>query len=114
MIRLAERAGGDPRARARSPKRTLRTVRGWLKAPDRDLYLVGGAWRALARIHMAQTGYPLQMVHHYTIGREEARDLTGADLGRRPPRAGADAGPRRAGASTTCRSPPSRCAACCA
>jgi len=51
----------------------------------RDLYLVGGAWRALARIHMAQTGYPLQMVHHYTISREEARDLTGviAGAGRR-------------------------------
>jgi exopolyphosphatase/guanosine-5'-triphosphate,3'-diphosphate pyrophosphatase len=46
---------------------------------------VGGAWRALARIHMAQTGYPLQMVHHYTIGREEARDLTAviAGAGRR-------------------------------
>jgi exopolyphosphatase/guanosine-5'-triphosphate,3'-diphosphate pyrophosphatase len=25
---------------------------------------------------MAQTGYPLNMVHHYTIGREEARDLS--------------------------------------
>jgi exopolyphosphatase/guanosine-5'-triphosphate,3'-diphosphate pyrophosphatase len=34
---------------------------------------------------MAQTGYPLQMVHHYTISREEARDLTGviAGAGRR-------------------------------
>jgi exopolyphosphatase/guanosine-5'-triphosphate,3'-diphosphate pyrophosphatase len=58
----------------------------WLaEGANRDLYLVGGAWRALARIHMAQTGYPLQMVHHYTIGREEARDLTGviAGAGRR-------------------------------
>jgi exopolyphosphatase/guanosine-5'-triphosphate,3'-diphosphate pyrophosphatase len=50
----------------------------WLsEGAGRDLYLVGGAWRALARIHIAQTGYPLAMVHHYTIGREEARDLTG-------------------------------------
>ena len=50
----------------------------WLaEANGADLYLVGGAWRALARIHMAQTGYPLQMVHHYAIGREEARDLSG-------------------------------------
>jgi exopolyphosphatase/guanosine-5'-triphosphate,3'-diphosphate pyrophosphatase len=34
---------------------------------------------------MAQTGYPLQIVHHYTISREEARDLTGviAGAGRR-------------------------------
>ncbi len=50
----------------------------WLaEGANADLYLVGGAWRALARIHMAQTGYPLQMVHHYAIGREEARDLAG-------------------------------------
>jgi exopolyphosphatase / guanosine-5'-triphosphate,3'-diphosphate pyrophosphatase len=49
----------------------------WLgDAVGGDLYLVGGAWRALARIHIAQTAYPLNMVHHYTIGREEARDLT--------------------------------------
>jgi exopolyphosphatase/guanosine-5'-triphosphate,3'-diphosphate pyrophosphatase len=34
---------------------------------------------------MAQTAYPLQMVHHYTVGRDEARDLTGviAAAGRR-------------------------------
>lgn len=84
-IRLAERAGGDP-ARARAIAATdLATVPWLAEGTNRDLYLVGGAWRALARIHMAQTGYPLQMVHHYTIGREEARDLTGviAGAGRR-------------------------------
>ena len=47
------------------------------EAAGRDLYLSGGAFRALARIHIMQTGYPLNMVHHYTIGREEARDLAG-------------------------------------
>jgi exopolyphosphatase/guanosine-5'-triphosphate,3'-diphosphate pyrophosphatase len=77
VIRLAERAGGDPvRARAIA-EADLAEVK-WLPAgAGRDLYLVGGAWRALARIHIAQTGYPLAMVHHYTIGRDEARDLTG-------------------------------------
>ena len=77
VIRLAERSGGDPiRARAIAED-DLQAV-PWLgQVPDGDLYLVGGAWRALARIHMAQTGYPLNMVHHYTIGREEARDLAG-------------------------------------
>ncbi len=84
-IRLAERAGGDP-ARARAiAEADLATVPWLAEGTNRDLYLVGGAWRALARIHMAQTGYPLQMVHHYTISREEARDLTGviAGAGRR-------------------------------
>ena len=77
VIRLAERSAGDPvRARAIAEE-DLQSL-PWLgEAAGRDLYLVGGAWRALARIHMAQTGYPLNMVHHYTIGREEARDLTG-------------------------------------
>jgi exopolyphosphatase/guanosine-5'-triphosphate,3'-diphosphate pyrophosphatase len=77
VIRLSERAGGDPvRARALA-EQDLATV-PWLgEGSGRDLYLVGGAWRALARIHIAQTAYPLNMVHHYTIEREEARDLTG-------------------------------------
>jgi exopolyphosphatase/guanosine-5'-triphosphate,3'-diphosphate pyrophosphatase len=50
----------------------------WIRGGEgRDLYLVGGAWRALARMHMAQTGYPLHIVHHYVLRREEARDLAG-------------------------------------
>jgi exopolyphosphatase/guanosine-5'-triphosphate,3'-diphosphate pyrophosphatase len=77
VIRLAERAGGDPvRARALA-EADLAGVPWLAEGIGRDLYLVGGAWRALARIHIAQTGYPLHMIHHYIIAREEARDLTG-------------------------------------
>lgn len=81
VIRLAERSGNDPvRARAIA-EADLSTVPWLSEGVGRDLYLVGGAWRALARIHMAQTAYPLNMVHHYTIGREEARDLAGMIAG---------------------------------
>jgi exopolyphosphatase/guanosine-5'-triphosphate,3'-diphosphate pyrophosphatase len=77
VISLAERSGGDPVHARAIAEEDLQTV-PWLgQAPGGDLYLVGGAWRALARIHMAQTGYPLAMVHYYTIGRDDARDLTG-------------------------------------
>lgn len=85
VIRLAERAGGDP-IRARAIAEAELASVPWLgEGAGGDLYLVGGAWRALARIHMAQTGYPLNMVHHYTIGRDEARDLASviAGAGRR-------------------------------
>ncbi len=76
-IRLAERADGDP-VRARAIAEADLADISWLSdGAGRDLYAVGGAWRALARIHIAQTGYPLNMVHHYTISRDEARDLTG-------------------------------------
>ena len=78
VIRLSDRAGGD-HAKARVLAESDLASVPWLaEGAGRDLYLVGGAWRALARIHIAQTSYPLNMIHHYTIGREEARDLTGA------------------------------------
>ncbi|WP_207538380.1 Ppx/GppA phosphatase family protein [Sabulicella rubraurantiaca] len=76
-IRLCDRAEGDvTRARA-IVEAELKTV-PWLgAAPMKDLFLVGGTFRALARMHIAQTGYPLHIVHHYAIRREEARDLAG-------------------------------------
>ena len=44
----------------------------WLTAMKTDgLFAVGGAWRALARVHMASHNYPLSVLHHYTITREE-------------------------------------------
>ncbi len=77
VLRLSDRAGGDV-VRARAIAEADLAGVGWLsQGAGRDLYLVGGAWRALARIHMEQTGYPLAIVHHYTVAREEARDLCG-------------------------------------
>ncbi len=80
-LRLCERAGGDlVRARAIAED-GLRAVPWLARGKDRDLYLVGGAWRALAKIHMAQTAYPLSIVHHYVLRREEARDLCAVVIG---------------------------------
>jgi exopolyphosphatase/guanosine-5'-triphosphate,3'-diphosphate pyrophosphatase len=77
VLRLSDSAGADPiRARAIA-EAALESVPWLSEGIGRDLYLVGGAWRALARIHMEQTGYPLSIVHHYTLDREEARDLAG-------------------------------------
>jgi exopolyphosphatase/guanosine-5'-triphosphate,3'-diphosphate pyrophosphatase len=77
VIRLADRAGGDLLKARAIVTAALEQTPFIAQAEGRDLYLSGGAFRALARIHIAQTGYPLNMVHHYTISREEARDLAG-------------------------------------
>ncbi len=77
VIRLADRAGADMLLARTLAERDLAGVPWIDTASEGDLYLVGGAWRAMARIHMAQTNYPLNMVHHYVIRREEARDLAG-------------------------------------
>lgn len=76
-IRLSERADGDVTKARGIVERELARL-PWLRdAAGADLFPVGGTFRALARMHMAQTGYPLAIVHHYAIRREEARDLAG-------------------------------------
>ena len=76
VIRLAEQSGGDPVAARSIVEGALRGI-DWLgDVAGRHLYLVGGAWRALARIDMARTDYSLRMVHHYDISVAEARELT--------------------------------------
>jgi exopolyphosphatase/guanosine-5'-triphosphate,3'-diphosphate pyrophosphatase len=44
----------------------------------RTFYAIGGTWRALARLHMRQTGYPLHVMHGYSIPAKEALEF--ADL----------------------------------
>jgi exopolyphosphatase/guanosine-5'-triphosphate,3'-diphosphate pyrophosphatase len=41
----------------------------------RSFYAVGGTWRALSRLHMFQTGYPLNVMHGYVIPAREALEF---------------------------------------
>jgi exopolyphosphatase/guanosine-5'-triphosphate,3'-diphosphate pyrophosphatase len=66
----------------RSLKRAERMVKtdlsgvAQLKAGrGRTFYAVGGTWRALARIHIIQSGYPLRVMHGYSIPASEALDF---------------------------------------
>jgi exopolyphosphatase / guanosine-5'-triphosphate,3'-diphosphate pyrophosphatase len=48
----------------------------WLQGRSFNaFYAVGGAWRALARIHMEQDGYPLHVIQQYTLSRGKAEDF---------------------------------------
>ena len=43
--------------------------------PQRDrLFLVGGSWRAIARIDMTRRGYPLKVLHEYRMTAKSVRD----------------------------------------
>jgi exopolyphosphatase / guanosine-5'-triphosphate,3'-diphosphate pyrophosphatase len=61
-----------------SPKKARRLVREALERADqlrrlegRTFYAVGGTWRALARLHQAERGYPLRVMHGYTLEPED-------------------------------------------
>src|SRR5262245_52144896 len=43
----------------------------------RTFYAIGGTWRSLARLHMAQKGYPLHVMHGYVMPSEEAHAFAG-------------------------------------
>lgn len=48
----------------------------WLdQAEGLPFYLVGGSWRALARLDMYLTGYPLPIIHHYRMPPDRAAHL---------------------------------------
>src|SRR5246500_3669528 len=66
----------------KSLKRAERIVRSELSelprlksGRGRTFYAVGGTWRALARIHIVQSGYPLKVMHGYSIPAQEALDF---------------------------------------
>jgi exopolyphosphatase/guanosine-5'-triphosphate,3'-diphosphate pyrophosphatase len=41
----------------------------------RNFYAIGGTWRAFARLHVRQTGYPLHVMHGYTMSAKEALEF---------------------------------------
>jgi exopolyphosphatase / guanosine-5'-triphosphate,3'-diphosphate pyrophosphatase len=70
-LRLAE-LGDSVKAISETAERALVAATVLRTAPRKNLYLVGGAARAIARLHMEHTHYPLHIIHQYTIGRREA------------------------------------------
>ncbi|MBU1211877.1 MAG: Ppx/GppA family phosphatase [Alphaproteobacteria bacterium] len=49
----------------------------WLKdAGGRTFYAVGGTWRAVAKMHMAGSDYPLNVMHEYDLDATEALTYT--------------------------------------
>lgn len=73
-LRLGDLAEDEKRLRD-TIDRHLATV-SWLSGhPVGTFYAVGGAWRALARIHMEQSRYPLHIIQQYEMPRGEAEDF---------------------------------------
>ena len=71
-LRLIDASGGNLK-KAREIVDAEFSKVPWLeKGRGRDFYAIGGTWRALARLHMTQTNYPLSVMHNYRISAEEA------------------------------------------
>jgi exopolyphosphatase / guanosine-5'-triphosphate,3'-diphosphate pyrophosphatase len=83
-LRLAETSRGDLATAMREVGDRLKRV-DWLEAGrDRDLYAVGGSWRALAQVHIDQSDYPIHMVHGYALARKDAANFASVVRGLGP------------------------------
>jgi exopolyphosphatase/guanosine-5'-triphosphate,3'-diphosphate pyrophosphatase len=76
-LQLMGQTGGNVAA-ARNLIDEILSQQNWLSdLKGRVFYAVGGAWRTMARIHMAAINYPLHVLHAYSL---EARDAV--EIGR--------------------------------
>jgi exopolyphosphatase / guanosine-5'-triphosphate,3'-diphosphate pyrophosphatase len=72
-IALQDASGGSLKKAERIVRKALDDVK--LDGKRRAFYAVGGTWRALARLHMRQIGYPLNVMHGYALPSREAIDF---------------------------------------
>ena len=76
VLRVAElRRSGKKGALKRAIAKALKSANWISQCEGQSLYLVGGSWRALARVDMQRTMFPLPIVHHYTMQPERAAKL---------------------------------------
>ncbi len=84
-LALMDASGKSPRAAAKIAREALAKCDALDALHGRTFYAVGGTWRSLAKIDMGRRGYPLMVMHGYSLSAREAQDLAervaGADAG---------------------------------
>ena len=71
-LRLRDLAGRSMKKAEKLAEKSMEGLSVLEAAKGRDLFAVGGTFRALSRLHMAQTGYPLRVMQGYAVDAEEA------------------------------------------
>ena len=72
LMDLSERS---PKKAAKIVREKLATVTALRGLAGRTFYAVGGTWRALARLHMRQRQYPMNVMHYYVIPSRDALEF---------------------------------------
>ena len=75
-LALMDMSGKSPQKAIKIVRAALKDAKPLAKLKGRTFYAVGGTWRALARLHMRQRNYPLNVMHHYEIASRDAADFS--------------------------------------
>jgi exopolyphosphatase/guanosine-5'-triphosphate,3'-diphosphate pyrophosphatase len=71
-LRLLDASGGRMEKAIDIVDEQIATVPWRNKGSGRAFYAVGGTWRAIARLHMNETDYPLHVMHGYAMATKDA------------------------------------------
>ena len=74
-LALMDASGRSTREAVRIARKALVDAKPLDALRGRTFYAVGGAWRALARLHMRQRNYSLDVMHNYSIQTSEAAEF---------------------------------------
>jgi len=74
-LALVDEAGGSLKRAEKIVRDSLEACRVTRRIKGRPFYAVGGTFRALARLHIGQRAYPLQVMHGYVIAVREALEF---------------------------------------
>ena len=75
-LRLIDLSNGNVSRARKIVDEYLEDTKVLSKLKGRNFYAVGGTWRNLARVHLAHVGYPLHVLHQYTMTRQQARSIS--------------------------------------
>ena len=74
-LALMDMSGRSLKKAAKIVRDEIADVKDLAKLNGRSFYAVGGTWRALAKLHMHQRNYPLNVMHNYVIPAADAADF---------------------------------------
>ena len=75
VLSLLDLSGGNIKKAQKHIKDLLSDLPQLKAARGQSFYAVGGTWRSLAKLHMGQRGYPLNVMHNYVIPAQDASDF---------------------------------------
>ncbi|MDR3461773.1 MAG: Ppx/GppA family phosphatase [Beijerinckiaceae bacterium] len=74
-LALMDASGRSPKAAAKIARDAFARCEMLSALNGRTFYAVGGTWRALAKLHMLQSKYPVRVMHGYTLTARQCADL---------------------------------------
>lgn len=75
VLSLLDRADGNLKKAQKLVRDALDDLPQLKAGKGKAFYAVGGTWRSLARLHMNQRGYPLNVMHNYVIPVKDAEEF---------------------------------------